>query len=195
MPLIDMLLPQFDRELGTTRRLLEVVPEAALPWAPGAGTRTAAELTAHLADIPAWTRAIMDAAGHDLAALPPARPPAHPPGGALEAPGPDVAATRDPAPVTSVAAGLERFDAGVATGRAALAGRSDDELVGDWTLSQRGRVLFSVPRIAAVQALVLNHVVHHRGQLSVYLRLRGVRVPPIYGPAADDPQTAARPRR
>ncbi len=161
MPLIDMLLPQFDRELGTTRRLLDVVPEADLTWAPGGKTRTAAQLVSHLADIPAWTCGIMNEDGYDLAAAP------------------------DAVTVTSVARGLERFDTGAAAGRRALAGRLDAELVAAWTLRRRSRVLFSLPRIAMLQVLVLNHLVHHRGQLSVYLRLLGVGVPPIYGPTAD----------
>ena len=171
MPLIDLLLPQFDREMGATRRLLEATPAADLAWAPAPQTRTAAELLAHLADVPAWTCGIMGAEGCDLESV------------------------RPPAAVTSTAAGLERFDAGAAAGRRALAGRLDGELTEDWTLRRRGRVLFSLPRIAAVQALVLNHVVHHRGQLSVYLRIRGARVPPLYGPAADARGPAAGPRR
>ena len=168
MPLIDMLLPQFDREMGITRRLIEVVPEADLAWSPGGRCRTAAGLAAHLGDIPGWTRGIMDAEGYDLADLPAA------------------------ASATSVAAALARFDAGATAGRRALAGRPDDELVADWTLRRGNRVIFSLPRISAVQGLVLNHLVHHRGQLSVYLRLRGVRVPPIYGPTAEDGEAAAK---
>ena len=171
MPLIDMLLPQFDRELGTTRRLIEIVPEADLAWRPGGRSRTVAELAAHLAEIPAWTRGIMEEEGCDLADVPEA------------------------STVTSVAGALERFDTGAAAGRRALAGRPDDELVADWTLRREGRVLFSLPRISMVQVLVLNHLVHHRGQLSVYLRMRGVRIPPIYGPTADDQEPAAPPRR
>ena len=170
MPLIDMLLPQFDRELGTTRRLLEVVPEADLAWGPGGRARTLAELTGHLAEIPAWACGIMNEEGGDLAQLP------------------------EPAPATSVASALDRFDAGAAAGRSALAGRPDGELVADWTLRREGRVLFSLPRITMVQVLVLNHLIHHRGQLSVYLRVRGVRVPPVYGPTADDREPAADPR-
>ena len=168
VPLIDMLLPQFDREMGTTRRLLEVVPEADLAWSPGGKCRTAGELAAHLADIPVWTCGIMDGEGYDLADLPEA------------------------APATSVAGALDRFDDGAASGRRALAGRPDADLAADWTLRRDGRVIFSLPRISAVQGLVLNHLVHHRGQLSVYLRLRGVRVPPIYGPAAEDGERAAK---
>lgn len=172
MPLIDMLLPQFDRETGTTRRLIEVLPEADLAWSPGGNCRTAGGLAAHLSDIPGWTCGIMDEGGYDLADLPEA------------------------APVTSAAGALERFDAGTAAGRRALAGRPDDDLLADWTLRSDGRVVFSLPRIAAVQGLVLNHLIHHRGQLSVYLRLRGVRVPPIYGPTADAATpTAKSPRR
>ena len=170
MPLIDLLLPQFDREMGATRRLLEAAP-ANLAWAPAPKTRTAAELLTHLADVPAWTCGIMDGEDCDLESV-------HP-----------------PAAVTSTATGLERFDAGAAAGRRALAGRLDSELTEDWTLRRRGRVLFSLPRIAAVQALVLNHMVHHRGQLSVYLRIQGAQVPPLYGPAADARGTAAGPRR
>ena len=171
MPLIDMLLPQFDRELGITRRLLEVVPQADLAWCPGGKARTVAELTGHLAEIPAWTCGIMDEESGDLAEVP------------------------EPAAATSVASAMDRFDVGSAAGRRALAERRDDELVADWTLRCGGRVLFSLPRIAMVQVLVLNHLIHHRGQLSVYLRMRGCRIPPIYGPTADDREPAARPRR
>ena len=171
MPLIDMLLPQFDRELGTTRRLIEVVPEAALAWGPGGGARTFAELTGHLAEIPAWTRGIMNEEGRDLADVP------------VEG------------AVGSVTEALGRFDAGASAGRGALAGRPDDDLVADWTLRRDGGVVFSLPRIAMVQALVVNHVVHHRGQLSVYLRMRGCRIPPIYGPTADDREPSGEPRR
>ena len=167
MPLIDMLLPQFDRELGTTRRLIEVVPGTALAWGPGGRARTLGELTGHLAEIPGWTRGIMNEEGGDLADVPVAEA------------------------VGSVTEALGRFDAGAAAGRRALAGRPDDELVADWTLRRDGRVLFSLPRIAMVQALVLSHLVHHRGQLSVYLRMRGCRIPPIYGPTADDGEPAA----
>ncbi len=166
MQLIDMLLPQFDRELGTTRRLIEVVPAAELAWGPGGGARTFAELTGHLAEIPAWTRGIMNEESCDLADVP------------VEG------------PVRSVTEALGRFDAGAAMGRGTLVGRPDDELVADWTLRHDGRVLFSLPRIATVQALVLNHLVHHRGQLSVYLRMRGCRIPPIYGPTAGDGEPA-----
>ena len=171
MPLIDILLPQFDRETGTTRSLLESAPEADLAWRPGRSSRSLAELMAHLTDIPAWTRGIMNEDGYDLAHVPEA------------------------SSVSSVAAALERFDAEAAAGRGALAERRDDELVADWTLRRDGRVLFSLPRIAMVQVLVLNHLIHHRGQLSVYLRMRGCRIPPIYGPTADDREPAARPRR
>ncbi len=171
MPLIDMLLPQFDREIGTTRRLLEVVPESDLAWAPAGKTRTAADLMTHLADIPAWTCVIMNEDGYDLAEAP------------------------DAAPAASVAGGLERFDAGATAGRRALIGRLDDELTASFTLRRQDRVLFSLPRITMLQVLVLNHVVHHRGQLSIYLRMRGVRVPPIYGPTADTREPAPKPRR
>ena len=84
--------------------------------------------------------------------------------------------------VGSVTEALGRFDAGAAAGRRSLVGRPDDDLVADWTLRRDGRVVFSLPRIAMVQALVLNHLVHHRGQLSVYLRMRRMPDPPDLRP-------------
>jgi uncharacterized damage-inducible protein DinB len=81
---------------------------------------------------------------------------------------------------------LKEFDEKSSAARANLAQRSDPELMAAWTLKNQGHVVFTLPRISAIRSFVLNHSIHHRGQLSVYLRLRDVPIPPIYGPTADE---------
>lgn len=122
-------------------------------------------LAAHLADIPGWATHIVGASGLDLDAvvLPPGEP-------------------------DSCDAILARFDREAAEARTSL-DRSDAELQAAWTLSRTGREIFCMPRVAAVRTLVLGHIIHHRGQLSVYLRLNDIPVPAIYGPTADTPST------
>jgi uncharacterized damage-inducible protein DinB len=82
---------------------------------------------------------------------------------------------------------LAAFDKSTAAARAALAGRSDAELMSMWTLKRNGTTLFSMPKAVVLRSFVLSHLIHHRGQLSVYLRLLDVPVPSIYGPSADEP--------
>ncbi len=161
MPLIDILLPEYDREIATTRAAIAAVHELDLSWRPDARARTLGELVAHLADIPAWTSIVMTRDGYDVADTPECQR-----SGSLETL-------------------LERFDTGALAGRATLVGRIDGELTVDWTLARKDRLLFTLPRVSVFRVLVLNHLIHHRGQLSVYLRMRGARVPSIYGPTAD----------
>ena len=78
------------------------------------------------------------------------------------------------------------FDANVAAARGVLAGRSDAELMAPWSLLRGEHTIFTMPKAGVLRAFVLNHIVHHRGQLSVYLRLRDVPLPSIYGPSADE---------
>jgi uncharacterized damage-inducible protein DinB len=159
MPLIDILLPEYDREIGVTRAMMATVPEAELTWRPETQARTLGELLAHLADIPAWTAVVMTSDRHDLA-------------------GTDA----EPASTGGMTDLLSRFDTHAAAGRAALAGRLDPDLTADWLLERDGGLVFALPRISVFRVLVLNHLIHHRGQLSVYLRMRGVSLPAIYGP-------------
>jgi uncharacterized damage-inducible protein DinB len=165
MAIKDALLPEFDHEMGTTRRLLERVPEADFDWKPHEKSMTLGRLSGHLANIPTWCTVILDGTLLDLATLPPDR--------------------RPPSPV-SRAALLEEFDAKTKAARAALAQRTDQEFMVPWTLKQAGREVFTLPRISALRSFVMNHSIHHRGQLSVYLRLRNVALPSMYGPTADE---------
>jgi uncharacterized damage-inducible protein DinB len=162
MAIIDSLLPEYDHEMGTTRRLLDRVPEAELGWKPHEKSMALGELAGHIANIPHWCNAILGNSVYDVSAV--ERP---------EAP-------------ASVAALLSNFDARVSAARLALAPASDPEMLAAWTLKQGDHEVFTLPRVTAVRSFVMNHLIHHRGQLSVYLRLKNVPLPWIYGPTADE---------
>ena len=165
MAMKDGLLAEYDHEMATTRRLLERVPEGALGWKPHEKSMTLAQLAGHIANIPYWGSAILDRTDFDLAAA-----------------GPDA---RPGAP-QSVAAVLTEFDRKVAQPRNSLATASDPDMGTPWSLKKAEFVIFTMPRVSALRSFVMNHIIHHRGQLSVYLRLQDVPLPPIYGPTADE---------
>jgi len=162
MALKELLLSEFDHEMGTTRRLLERVPDHKLTWKPHEKSMTVGGLATHLGNIPNWGARILREDGFDLADAPPN----------LEA-------------RTSRADILAAFDQSTSAARPLL-DRTDAELMGRWTLKRGGHEMFSLPRAAAFRSFVLNHMIHHRGQLSVYRRLNDVPVPAIYGPSADE---------
>jgi uncharacterized damage-inducible protein DinB len=166
MKILDTLLSEFDRETGVTRLLLQRAPEASSAFRPHPRSRTLGELAVHLATIPRWTAPILRSTEFDL----------HPPDG----PAPDLRP-----PFESIARARVDFDRHVAEARAVLAAAADAELLVIWTLKDAGRTQFTLPRLAALRNFVLNHAVHHRGQLSVYLRMIDVLLPAIYGPSAD----------
>jgi uncharacterized damage-inducible protein DinB len=162
MAIKDALLADYDHEMGTTRRLLERLPDDKLGWKPHDASRSLGELATHLSGIPRWADTILNDPFFDLAEMPP------------EAPG-----------QTSRTGILAVFDEASARARAWM-DRTDGEYNSLWTLKRDGQQVFSVPRVAAFRSFVLHHIIHHRGQLSVYLRLTGVPVPAIYGPSADE---------
>jgi uncharacterized damage-inducible protein DinB len=162
MPLVDALLPEFDREMTTTRKLLERLPEDKLAWKPHAKSFSLGALATHVATLPVWGEATLSRTEFDLGATPPL------------------------AALPSKAEVLATFDKNVAAARSALAGKADGELMALWTLKRGSHTLFSMPKSVVWRSFVLSHLVHHRGQLSVYLRLLDVPVPSIYGPSADE---------
>ena len=166
MTLSQILLSEFDLEMANTRRALERVPSDRLSWSPHPKSMTLGRLAGHLAEFGEWTAKTCEREDLDLA----------PPGG----PG------YRPRVYASTAEILEAFDAGVTAGRAALAGASDESLKGKWSLLSGGNPIFTLPRAAAMRGFVLSHLIHHRGQLTVYLRLLDVPVPALYGPSADE---------
>lgn len=162
MAVKDALLAEYDHEMGTTRRLLERIPDDKLAWKPHEKSMALGELASHLGNIPNWAGLILNASSFDLAEAP----------ANLE-------------PKTSRADVLALFDDSTKKTRG-LMDKSDAEYAAPWSLKRDGQDMFSMPRIAAFRSFVLNHTIHHRGQLSVYLRLNEIPVPPIYGPTADE---------
>ena len=165
MSIAESLLPEYDHELATTRRLLERVPEAEFGWKPHEKSMTLGQLAGHVANMPFWLSATMNAPFYDVTAG-------------------DKEATLEPASSRDVL--LKDFDQKVKNARASLAKTSDAEMMAPWTLKAGDQEIFTIPRVAAVRSFVMNHLIHHRGQLSVYLRLKDVPVPSIYGPTADE---------
>ncbi len=164
MAFVDALLPEFDREMGLTRRLLERLPDGQFAWQPHPKSMTLGRLAEHLAELPHWAAATITQDGIDVSV---GRPEGY------QSP-----ATRD--------AVLAMFDANVAQAREALAGAPDAVLLAPWTLSNGAHVIFTMPKVAVMRSFVLNHLIHHRGQMTVYLRLHDVPLPSIYGPSADE---------
>jgi uncharacterized damage-inducible protein DinB len=165
MSIVQTLLPQFDFEMATTRRLLEVVPGADVAWRPHPKSSTLGDLASHIATIPHWAKLVVQQPELDL--------------------GLPANAAIASVPFTTTANLLDRFDRHVGESRAALDAVSDDAMRETWALKNRGTTIFSMPRLAVLRGFVLSHMIHHRGQLTVYLRLRDVPLPSVYGPTAD----------
>ena len=163
MAIVDALLPEFDHEMTTTRKVLERVPEDKFEWKPHAKSFSLGALAAHVAGLPAWGAETLVRSDIDIAG---AQPPTAP---------------------SSKSELMAAFDRNVAATRSALAGKTDAELLATWTLKRGGKPIFSMPKTGVLRSFVLSHLIHHRGQLSVYLRLLDVAVPSIYGPSADEP--------
>jgi uncharacterized damage-inducible protein DinB len=165
MAIAESMLPEFDHETGTTRMLLELVPEAKADWKPHVKSYSLGQLAIHIATIPQWTPVALRQTEFDT----------NPPGGQKYT----------PPPFQSVVRMLATYDEGVRSARAMLAAMTDAEFMVPWTLKNGGRNVFSMPRAGVFRSFILNHAVHHRGQLTVYLRLCDVSLPNIYGPTAD----------
>ena len=166
MALSDAILPEFDYEMANTRKTLERVPDDKFDWKPHDKSTSMGGLATHLSNIPTW--AIYTIAQDSL----------------------DLAPEGKPLPTAEIAKSqsdlLNVFDDNVAKARAAIAGASDAELMKRWSLLKNGKQLMTLPKIAVLRSFVMNHQIHHRAQLGVYLRLNDIPVPSIYGPSADE---------
>ena len=166
MPIRDAILAEFDHEMISTRKTLERVPEGKAEWAPHEKSMKMGRLAGHVAELSGWAATIIGQDSLDF------RPVGAPP--------------QTPTVMTSQKQLLEVFDKKVAEARKAISGASDETLMKQWTLLSSGQTLFSMPRVAVLRSFVMNHIVHHRAQLGVYLRLNGIAVPSVYGPSADE---------
>jgi uncharacterized damage-inducible protein DinB len=166
MSFTEALLPEFDREIGHTRGSLERVPADKFSWKPHEKSTPMGRLAMHIALLPTWITETIKKDSLDIA--PPGAPPYKMP------------------EVTTTKELLEIFDKGVAEARSCLANTNDARLAKPWSLLMTGRTIFTLPRTVVLRSTVMNHLIHHRAQLGVYLRLNNVPVPAIYGPSADE---------
>jgi uncharacterized damage-inducible protein DinB len=162
-PTMKPVSGEIDQEAATTKRVLERVPSDKLGWKPHPKSMTIGQLAMHVATVPGG---IANIAKVDVFEIDPAN-----------------FAPRQPESIQEILAAL---DASVQAAKEYLAGVSEASLTGPWKAKVHEREIMAMPRVAMLRALMLNHWYHHRGQLSVYLRLLDVPVPSIYGPSADE---------
>jgi len=171
MSIAQSLLPEFDQEMANTRKALERIPEDELSWKPDPRSMTMGRLAGHIAEMPSWATMTLGTESLDVN-----------PGGH---------SSFEPLVATSREQLLQAFDKNIASARDAIAGVSDGDLMQNWQLLSNGSVMLSMPRIAVLRTMVMNHLIHHRGQLMVYYRLNGVPVPGMYGASADEGRAAS----
>ena len=166
MAILESLLPELDHEWAMARTSLERVPGDRLAWKPHDKSPAMGWLAGHIANIPTWGTIAMTGTELDM----------EPGGQRIEPP---------PEPETPHEL-LETFDKNLEDMRAAVKGAADADFIVEWSLLMNGANVMTMPRIAVIRSFVINHMIHHRAQLGVYLRLNDVPVPSIYGPSADE---------
>lgn len=162
MKLVDPILMELDQEAAATRRVLERVPEAKLSWRPHSKSMSLGQLALHVATTPGNVAALASGDGMDS-----------PPKFVQEE-------------AKSGADLLTALDASLGKARELVGAMDDARALSTWSMSNGGQVIMAMPRIAMLRAIMLNHWYHHRGQLTVYLRMLDVPLPSVYGPTADE---------
>lgn len=163
MSISEALIAEFQEDAGNTRKLLEAVPDDRFDWKPHEKSMSLGQLASHIAESPAWVKSMMEPV-LDFA---------------------EIAGDYKPfaaADSAELVSGFEKNAKGFAE---VLSGRDDDFMRQNWTMKNGDKVMMSAPRHAAIRSTAIHHVIHHRGQLTVYLRLLDVPVPPTFGPTAD----------
>lgn len=164
MNLIDPVLAELAHEAATTRRLLERVPAQRLTWTPHQKSMNLGRLATHIAEIPGWVGSIVEQDEFDIGA-----------------------SGYVPPTLSSVNEIVAMFDKNVAMATEGLKRQGNERLLANWQFKKNGQLVMQMPRVAMIRSFLMNHLIHHRGQLSVYLRLQDVPLPSIYGPTADEP--------
>lgn len=162
MPLINSFLAELDHEAKVTRRVLERVPADQLSWTPHVKSSSLGKLAWHIASIPKTVQKLLRAGTFDIGQARPSQPPEN---------------------TTQI---VEEFQRNYADTREYLATLTDELLKESFTMTRDGKTLTTIPKIAVVRNILMNHTYHHRGQLTVYLRLLEVPVPAVYGTSADE---------
>jgi uncharacterized damage-inducible protein DinB len=163
MAIRDTLLPEFDQEMANTRKMLERAPQDRFDYQPHPKSWKLNRLAGHVADLPSWVSHTMQT---ELLALEPGM--------------------YTPFEPTTSQELLAHFDKHVSEARAALAQATDEQMNTDWTMQWEGKTVMTMTRAGVLRSVVMNHLIHHRAQLGVYLRLCDVAVPGMYGPSADE---------
>ena len=166
MSYAETILPEFDQEMANTRKVLERIPDDKLEWKAHPKSSTIGWNAVHLAEIPSWVNSALTRTELDIA-----------PVGQEPYRIPKLNSTKEI---------LELFDKNVAEARKAIQAASDADVKENWSLLAGGNVIFTIPRSAVIRTWVLNHTIHHRAHLCVYLRLNDIPVPGMYGPSADE---------
>lgn len=161
--MLDPMINELRHEAATTRRVLERVPEDKLTWKPHAKSMSLGQLSLHVATIPGSITGLAQLDGFDAAE-----------------------ASFEPPEAESLSQVLTALDDSLKTAESYLSGLDEKTATADWRLTMKGAEVFTVPRVGMLRSIMLNHWYHHRGQLSVYLRLLDVPVPVIYGRSADE---------
>ncbi|HMQ68986.1 MAG TPA: DinB family protein [Ignavibacteria bacterium] len=164
MPLNEALIAELQQEAAATRKMLERVPEISNSWKPHEKSMDLGRLSQHIAEISTWVPETVDKDELDFA-----KEEYTPKGG------------------TTNEELLKSFDENLANAIECLKNASDEKLMGNWTMKNGEKVYFTMPKIAVLRGFVFSHLIHHRGQLSVYLRMLDVPLPSVYGPTADEP--------
>lgn len=157
------LIAEMEHEAAVTRTILERIPADKFDWKPHEKSMTFGRLASHVAEMFAWTPSTMEHAELDFSKM-----------------------DYKPFEPKTTEDLTEFLDKNVTEAIAALKSSSDERFMEDWTMRNGEQVYFTMPKVAVMRSFVMNHIIHHRGQLSVYLRLNDIAVPSIYGPSADE---------
>jgi len=161
VPISVALISELDQEAAATSKLLERVPQDKLDWKPHDKSMPLGRLATHIAELPGWGKVTIQQDVLDMAGF-------------------------EPTVLGTVSEIVELFDKNVSEFRDTLSGASDNEFMKTWTMTYEGKEVFAAPKMTVVRSMVMNHLVHHRGQLTVFLRMNDVPLPMTYGPSADE---------
>lgn len=168
MTIGQSMLPEFDQEMQSTRKVLERIPDEKWNWKPHENSGTVGWYAWHLSTLPGWATMTINTENLDIAPK--------------DGSGPQMPKS------DNAKQALAQFDKDAAEARAALEKVSDADMVANWSLLAGGENIFTMPRVAVLRGMVMNHLIHHRGQLTVYFRMLDIPVPGLYGPSADEKQ-------
>lgn len=167
MSIAQSLLAELDYEAAMTATTLGLVPDGQADFRPHPKSFSLGQLAAHICDIPHWGLTTLETDEYDVAPA-------------------DGGPGYTPAQFAGTAATVAAFNEGLAGFRAALAAATDEQLLSPWSLKAGGETKMTLPRVGCLRSFIMNHLIHHRAQLGVYLRLLDVPLPATYGPSADD---------